>query len=173
MKSNIVLIGMAASGKSTTGVVLAKTMGKNFVDTDLYIQQKTGKTLQAILNEDGIDAFKEIEEEILSGVDACDAVISTGGSAVYYPESIKNLGKDGIIVYLNVPLKVIEKRLSNIKTRGVILQKGETIEDLYNYRAPMYEKYADIVIEAGDSSLEETVEMICRAVDEYRKTEER
>lgn len=168
MKSNIVLIGMAASGKSTTGVVLAKTIQKNFVDTDLYIQQRTGKTLQDILNQDGIEAFKEIEADVLTGVNEKDSVISTGGSAVYYPEAMKALGENGIIVYLNVPLEVIEERLSNIKTRGVILKKGETIEDLYNYRKPMYEKYADIVIDAGYTTLEETVELICEAVKKYK-----
>ncbi|MBE6021177.1 MAG: shikimate kinase [Clostridiales bacterium] len=167
MKSNIVLIGMAASGKSTTGVVLAKTINKNFVDTDLYIQQRTGKTLQDILNQDGIEVFKEIEEDILKNVDAENCVISTGGSAVYYPEAMKALSEKGIIVYLNVPLEVIEERLSNIKTRGVILKKGETIADLYYYRKPMYEEYADIVIDAGSTTLEETIELICEAVNEY------
>ncbi|MBR6701211.1 MAG: shikimate kinase [Firmicutes bacterium] len=167
MKSNIVLIGMAASGKSTTGVVLAKTINKNFVDTDLYIQQRTGKTLQDILNQDGIEVFKEIEEDILKNVDAENCVISTGGSAVYYPEAMKALSEKGIIVYLNVPLEVIEERLSNIKTRGVILKKGETIADLYHYRKPMYEEYADIVIDAGSTTLEETIELICEAVNEY------
>ena len=167
MKSNIVLIGMAASGKSTTGVVLAKTINKKFFDTDLYIQQRTGKTLQDILNQDGIEVFKEIEEDILKNVDAENCVISTGGSAVYYPEAMKALSEKGIIVYLNVPLEVIEERLSNIKTRGVILKKGETIADLYYYRKPMYEEYADIVIDAGSTTLEETIELICEAVNEY------
>lgn len=167
MKSNIVLIGMAASGKSTTGVVLAKTLNKSFADTDLYIQQRTGKTLQDILNQDGIEVFKEIEEDVLVGVDLNNCVISTGGSAVYYPKAMEALGKNGIIVYLNVPLEVIEERLSNIKTRGVILKKGETIADLYNYRKPMYEQYADIVIDAGYTTLEETVELICEAVEKY------
>lgn len=167
MKSNIVLIGMAASGKSTTGVVLAKTVNKNFVDTDLYIQQRTGKTLQDILNQDGIEVFKEIEEDVLKNVDVENCVISTGGSAVYYPEAMEALSKKGIIVYLNVPLEVIEERLSNIKTRGVILKKGETIADLYHFRKPLYEKYADIVIDAGSTTLEETIELICTAVEKY------
>ena len=165
MKSNIVLIGMAASGKSTTGVVLAKTIQKNFIDTDLLIQQKTGKSLQQILDEEGIEAFKKIETEILCRVGARNAVISTGGSAVYYPEAMEALGKDGIIVYLNVPLAEIERRLKNIKTRGVILEEGQTIGDLYHQRKPLYEKYADIVINGGEAGIERTVEGICSAID--------
>ena len=168
-KSNIVLIGMAASGKSTTGVVLAKTLGKNFIDTDLYIQQRTGKTLQEVLDEDGIDAFKEVEEDILTSLEAQNSVISTGGSAVYYPKSMENLKNDGIVVYLNASHDEIERRLNNIKTRGVILEDGQTIADLYELRRPMYEKYADITISVDEITLEEAVESIALSLAWIKK----
>lgn len=163
--SNIILVGMPACGKSITGVVLAKTMRKGFVDTDLLIQEAEQRPLQEILNTDGIDAFKEAEERVLVNLDAENSVVSTGGSAIYYPAAMEHLKKHGKVVYLKVSLKTIEKRLNNIKTRGVAMKKGDTIADLYKRRIPLYEKYADITIEADGLEVEETVEKIIAAAD--------
>ena len=137
-KTNIVLIGMPSCGKSVTGVVLAKILNKKFVDGDLLIQEKAGKGLQAIINEDGIEAFKKLEEDVLGSIDVTNAVIATGGSAVYYDSAMQHLKKDGIILYIDVPIEDIKKRLRNIKTRGVAMGKGQTLDDLYALRKPLY-----------------------------------
>ena len=160
-KTNIVLIGMPSCGKSVTGVVLAKILNKKFVDGDLLIQEKAGKGLQAIINEDGIDAFKKLEEEVLGSIDVTNAVIATGGSAVYYDSAMQHLKKDGIILYIDVPIEDIKKRLRNIKTRGVAMGKGQTLDDLYALRKPLYEKYAELTVKSSNKqSMEDTVEDI-------------
>lgn len=160
-KTNIVLIGMPSCGKSVTGVVLAKILNKKFVDGDLLIQERAGKGLQAIINEDGIDAFKKLEEEVLSSIDVTNAVIATGGSAVYYDSAMEHLKKEGIVVYIDVPLDDIKRRLRNIKTRGVAMGKGQTLDDLYAMRKPLYEKYAEVTVKSSNrQSMEDTVEDI-------------
>ena len=164
-KSNIVLIGMPSCGKSVTGVVLAKILNKKFVDVDLMIQERAGKGLQAIINEDGIDAFKKLEEEVLLTVDFTNAVIATGGSAIYYDAAMEHLKINGTVVYIDVPIVDIKKRLKNIKTRGVAMGKGLTLDDLYNIRKPLYEKYADVTVKSyNKNSMEDTVEAILAAV---------
>ena len=161
---NIVLIGMPACGKSVTGVVLAKTLKMKFVDVDLMIQDKAGKGLQDIINEDGIDAFKALEEEVLMSVDVKNTVIATGGSAVYYLRAMKHLQEGGTVVYIKASLKAIKKRLRNIKTRGVAMGKDQTLDDLYAIRVPLYEKYADITVNSDRYSMEKTVEAIIAAI---------
>jgi len=160
-KTNIVLIGMPSCGKSVTGVVLAKILNKKFVDGDLLIQERAGKGLQAIINEDGIEAFKKLEEDVLGSIDVTNAVIATGGSAVYYDSAMQHLKKDGIILYIDVPIEDIKKRLRNIKTRGVAMGKGQTLDDLYALRKPLYEKYAEVTVKSSNKqSMEDTVEDI-------------
>ena len=160
--NNIILIGMPSCGKSVTGVVLAKALNMKFTDTDLLIQEKAGKSLQQIINEDGIDAFKTLEKEILIGIDAENTVIATGGSAVYYEEAMENLKKQGCVVYIEASLRTVKKRLRNIKTRGVAMAKGQTLEDLYKIRVPLYKKYADVTVYTGNGSMEETVFQIIK-----------
>ena len=154
---NIILTGMPACGKSTLGVVLAKTLGMSFVDTDLLIQEHTGRLLQDIIDHDGMEEFLRIEEYILTHVQAENSVIATGGSAVYSDRGMKYLRTIGEIVYIRLPLNEIEKRLNNIKTRGIAMAPGENLEDLYNRRIPLYEKYADIVLDAEGMNLEESL----------------
>lgn len=162
---NIILIGMPACGKSITGVVLAKTMRKSFIDTDLLIQEREERALQDIINESGNDYFRKVEEEVLCSMDTSNSVISTGGSAIYYDSAMKHLKEQGTVVYLKVALETIEARLNNIKTRGVTMEKGATIASLYDERIPLYEKYADVIIEADGFEVEETVEAIINAVN--------
>ena len=131
MKSNIILIGMPAAGKSTIGVLLAKTMLKCFVDTDLIIQSKCGCGLCNIIEKEGTDAFLKIENDIICSQEYCHSVVATGGSAVYGEEAMAHLGKDGIIIYLDITLEEIEKRIGNITTRGVAMKNGSTLADLY------------------------------------------
>lgn len=161
-KSNIVLIGMPGAGKSTVGVVLAKTAALEFVDTDLLIQKQTGRKLQEIIDNDGIDEFLKTEGEIISRVDCKNSVIATGGSAVFSESAMNNLRRDGVIVFLDVPLAEIKRRVDNITTRGIAMKSGETLETVYNERLPLYKKYADITVDLADT--EHTVKKILEAL---------
>lgn len=159
---NIVLIGMPAVGKSTIGVLLAKTLGFAFVDTDLIIQQSTGRLLQDIIDRDGLDAFCIDEERAICSVSAeSNTVIATGGSAVYSREAMKFLKKRGIAYYLSLPTEELAKRLVNITTRGIAKRPEDTIEDVFRRRDELYQEYADITIECLGKSPEETVAEIC------------
>ena len=161
-KNNIVLIGMPGAGKSTVGVVLAKTAALEFVDTDLLIQKQTGRKLQEIIDNDGIEAFLKIEGEVISKLDCKNSVIATGGSAVFSESAMNNLSRNGIIVFLDVPLDEIKCRVNNITTRGIAMKPGETLETVYNERLPLYKKYADITVDLADT--EHTVKKILEAL---------
>ena len=158
--TNLILIGMPACGKSTMGVVLAKTLGMSFIDTDLLIQQEEGEKLQKIIDERGMEAFLAIEERVLSQVKADNAVISTGGSAVYSKTAMEHLKSIGKIVYICLSLEEIQRRLKNIKTRGIAMKPGETLEDLYNKRVPLYEQYADITLQSEGLGIESSIERL-------------
>jgi len=148
---NIILIGMAGCGKSTVGVLLAKTLGCGFIDTDLLIQKKEKKLLQQIINEDGLAQFLAAEEAVLCEVDTESTVIATGGSAVYSKAGMAALKKNGVCVWLKLPFSEIERRIHNIATRGIAISPGKTLRDVFDEREPLYEAYADIIIEgAGD-----------------------
>ena len=143
---------MPASGKSTVGVILAKVIGYDFIDTDILIQRKTGKRLAQIIADDGVEGFLEIENRVNASVEADHCVIATGGSAVYGEEAMRHFIEIGHIMYLKVSYAAIEKRLGNMKKRGVALREGQTLRDLYEERTALYEKYADTVIEEqGDA----------------------
>lgn len=168
MKDNIILIGMPGVGKSTIGVILAKVLGYTFLDTDLVIQQREGKLLREIIAEAGTDGFLEIEDRINSGIHAERAVIATGGSAVYGERAMEHFQKIGTIVYLHVSYPILEKRLHDIKGRGVVLREGQNLRDLYAERTPLYESYADIVIEEEQKDVEETVEVLIEQLQNGR-----
>ena len=157
MKSNIILIGMPAAGKSTIGVLLAKTLLKSFVDTDLIIQSKYGCGLCDIIEKEGTDTFLKIENDIICSQEYLSSVVATGGSAVYGEEAMAHLSKDGIIVYLDLSLGEIEKRIGNITTRGVAMKNGTTLSELYEERLPLYNKYADITVACDGKTAEEIV----------------
>lgn len=159
---NLILTGMPACGKSTLGVVLAKTLGMRFVDTDLLIQEVENRKLQEIIDEQGMEEFLRIEEKVLSGVRTENSIISTGGSAVYSDKAMKHLKSIGDVVYIKLSLNEVERRLNNIKTRGIAMKPGETLADLYNIRVPLYEKYADITIETEGMGIEESIEILVK-----------
>ncbi len=159
-KSNIVLIGMPGSGKSTLGVLLAKSLGLHFVDTDLIISRKADATLQNILDSDGLDRFLDLEEEVGAELKCEKTVVATGGSMVLSDKAMKNLASQGRVVYINVPLDEIKSRVTNIKTRGIAFRKGETLDDVYRERKFLYEKYADITVDFNDRGVEAAVERI-------------
>lgn len=159
-KDNIVLIGMPASGKSTAGVILAKVLGKKFIDTDLVIQEREKALLSEIIKDKGVAGFMKTEEEAILSVDVKNTVIATGGSAVYGEKAMEHLKENGTVVYLKVEKDELFKRLTDIKERGVVLMEGENIEEMYDSRIVLYEKYADIIIEERDSTIEETIRKI-------------
>lgn len=152
-------------GKSTVGVILAKIIGYRFLDADLVIQEKQNALLKDIIAERGVDGFIAVENDILSTIDAKKTVIATGGSAVYGKEAMEHLSKIGIVVYLKLPFSEIDKRLGDIKGRGVVLRDNQTLEDLYNERSVLYEKYADYTVNEEGLSIEGTVEELMRQVD--------
>lgn len=155
---NIVLIGMPACGKSTIGVLLAKSLGFSFIDTDLIIQRQTGRLLQAIIDSEGLDAFCIAEERAIVSVnDTSGAIIATGGSAVYSRTAMLHLKEHGLIYYLSLPTSEVEKRLYNIKSRGIAMRRGDTIEEVFARRRALYEEYADITVECLGKSMEEIV----------------
>ena len=151
-KTNLILIGMPASGKSTVGVILAKVLGYGFIDTDILIQRAQKKRLAQIINEVGVDGFLEVENRVNASVEADHCVIATGGSAVYGEDAMRHFKEIGHIMYLKTDFETIRKRLGNIRQRGVALREGQTLRDLYDERTVLYEKYADTVIEeSGDA----------------------
>lgn len=156
---------MPASGKSTVGVLLAKSIGFQFADTDLFIQQKTGEPLQQTIDEKGLDCFLETEERVLCGLSLSRYVIATGGSAVLSDKAMAHLKKNGTVIFLDLPLDEIKRRMTNIKTRGIAMQSGESIDSIFEKRLPLYRKYADITVSLTPCALEETVEKILGALD--------
>jgi len=159
---NIVLIGMPGAGKSTIGVILAKSLLFDFCDTDLSIQKSTCKSLSQIINEEGVDAFIKLEEEIICSEAFAGCVVATGGSAVYGEKAMEKLKENGIIVYLKVSPEELGNRIKNIHTRGIAMKDGTTISELYEERAYLYEKYADITIECDGKTAEECVDLIVK-----------
>lgn len=158
--NNIILIGMAGCGKSTVGVLLAKALGMGFLDTDLVIQRREGKKLQEIINGDGLEYFKRAEDAALLSVETDNTVIATGGSAVYYNDAMKHLKAGGKCVWLALPFDVIERRIRNIKTRGIAIAPGKTLRDVFEERQPLYEKYADIRVDCAGSAEDNVAEVI-------------
>lgn len=161
---NIVLIGMPGVGKSTIGVVLAKILGYQFMDSDLLIQKQEGKVLHELISLHGIDGFIAIENQVNRDIQVQDHVIATGGSVVYGSEAMEALGKDGLIVYIQLSYENLKKRLGNLSRRGVVIKKGRTLLDLYKERCPLYEKYADVTVNIDGLTIEKSIEKIRKAV---------
>lgn len=158
--NNITLIGMPGAGKSTVGVVLAKLLAYEFLDSDLLIQKREKKHLWQIIEERGQDGFNQVEEEVNCSIDTEDTIIATGGSAVYSDPAMQHFKKIGVVVYLKVSCQELRKRLGDLKKRGVSMKEGQTLEDLYEERRPLYEKYADIVINLDELDVRKTAEQI-------------
>lgn len=166
MGNNIILIGMPGAGKSTIGVILAKTLGMDFLDSDLVICRETGKTLQRILDEDGLTAFLRLEEQIVCGLTPQKTVLATGGSVPMSDNAMEHLKNQGTVIYLEVGLEELRTRLSNIKTRGIAFGPGESLDTLYAHRVPIYESWADFTIHADPTcnNIEHMVDQIVEAL---------
>lgn len=161
---NIVLIGMPTAGKSTVGVILAKMMGYQFIDSDLVIQTKEDRLLKDIIAEQGVDGFLQIENRINADIHATNSIIATGGSVVYGEEAMEHLRAIGKVVYIKLSYETILSRLSNAKQRGVVLREHQTLMDLYEERCPLYEKYAHFVVDGENLDIEEVVNKILKIV---------
>ena len=158
MENNVTLIGMPGSGKSTVGVLLAKALGYQFIDTDLVLQQLEGALLQDILDQRGVEAFLDAEEAAVRDLDCAKSVIAPGGSVVCRSGGMARLKELGPVVYLHVPLPELIRRVDNITTRGIAMAPGQTLADVYAQREPLYRQYADLTVEvAPGAGLEETV----------------
>ena len=155
--ANIVLIGMPGCGKSTVGVLLAKALQMDFVDTDIVLQQQQGKKLQEIIDQVGNDAFLKMEEDCVRGLECDRTVVATGGSVVYGAEAMAHLKAIGTVVYLRLTCENITERLGDLHARGVTIKPGWTLRDLYNERCPLYEQYADIVQDCDGLRLRDVV----------------
>jgi shikimate kinase len=167
---NLVLIGMPGVGKSTIGVVLAKTMGLSFLDTDLMIQKRESRLLHSIISEDGIEGFLKLEEDVLSSIHCSDMVIATGGSAVLSSKAMNHLKELGPVVFLKLDYQSIRKRIRNITTRGIVMGRDQSLLDVFNERMPLYEAYADFTVDCRGLSVEGIVAQIFR---QYRHLTQR
>ncbi len=156
--TNIVLIGMPGAGKTTLGKTLAQSLGLDFVDTDTLIEEKAGISLQEILENQGLEGFKTCEGEVVASLHLSRHVIATGGSVVYSSAAMKNLKKNSVIIYIDVPPDILEKRVHNPSGRGMVRPPGMSLQDLFRERKPLYEKYADLTISDRGSEPEELKE---------------
>lgn len=158
---------MPGSGKSTIGVILAKKTARAFIDTDVMIQTREGRSLQTIIDHDGYMALRKIEERNLLTLNCTNHVISTGGSAAYSDTAMKHLKSIGTIIFLNVKLNTLTKRIRNFDTRGLAKRTDQTFEDLFNERYLLYRKYADMIIDNSDMNQEEVCEEIVTDIDKF------
>ena len=160
MKSNITLIGMPGSGKSTVGIILAKYLSLGFIDTDVLIQINQQKTLQEIINESDYLNLRKVEEKELLKINITNHIIATGGSAVYSKKAMIHLRDISTIVFLEVEIKEIQKRIHNYETRGVAKAKSQSFQELFNERQTLYKKYAELTVDSNKQSQEEIAEII-------------
>jgi len=162
-KSNVILIGMPGAGKSTVGVILAKRLGLEFLDTDLLIQSREGRHLQQIISDEGLPAFRRIEERVLAGLGAVRrTVIATGGSAVYSEAAMDILRREGWLVFLDAPCAELERRIGDMDHRGLVIDPGESFAHLYARRHPLYRRYADATVAVAGRTVEEIAGEIVR-----------
>ena len=165
---SIILIGMPSCGKSTLGVLLAKRLGYRFIDSDLLIQEKTGKLLHEIISAEGNEGFIRIENEINQKITDENAVIATGGSAIYGDEAMAHLKTLGKVVYLKIDYEEMCRRLGDFSHRGVVMRNGNTLEEMYAERVPLYEKYADLTVDVCNAQLSDSLAKICKEVTIYK-----
>jgi len=158
---NIILIGMPGAGKSTVGVLLAKRLGYHFVDTDLVLQAEQQARLQEIIARVGLERFKELEADVMCNLSTTRSVVATGGSVVYSARAMARLKQLGQLVFIDIPLAELQTRVNDMDTRGLVIGPGESYEQLYRERQPLYERYAEVTIHGGGL----TVEAVAAAIE--------
>ena len=164
MKQNYILIGLPTAGKSTLGVVLAKTLGYDYLDTDLLIQKHEGCRLEETIRRIGDEAFLDLEAEVCSSLQADHTVIATGGSVIYRDHAMEHLKTLGTVVYLKISLETLQARMHDAQSRGVVIREGQTIEGLYHERVRLYERYADLIVDEGNMEFEEVLNSVLAAI---------
>ncbi len=167
-KTNLVLVGMPGAGKSTIGVLLAKKLAMDFVDTDLLIQVQYGDALQEIMNTKGYLELRKIEESVICDINYLSYIIATGGSAVYSNKAMEHLKKTSKVIFLDVPFDEILRRVVDFETRGIAMRSDQTFEDLYQERRPLYQKYADITVQCDGKNQELIISEICNTLEEIQ-----
>lgn len=167
--NNIILIGMFGSGKSTVGRIIADQLRYTLVDTDQLIERKYKKSLQRVLDELGMKSFMAMEDKTLQDIQTRRCVVAPGGSSVYYPKGMANLRKLGPVVFLKVDLAEIKDRIPDISNRGTVRRGGDSIPALYRERAPLYRKYADIIVDANSQNWQKTAAEVIKALDIWRE----
>ena len=163
--NNITLIGMPGSGKSTIGVVLAKILGYTFIDTDILMQNQENRLLHEILESDGISRFLNIESRVITSCDYEKCVIATGGSAVLCENTMNYLSNMSRIVYLKLRLEFLKERINSIQTSGIVMSENQSLEDVYEIREPLYEQYADLIIDCNNKGFEEVINNIIMMIN--------
>ncbi len=148
-------MGCRGRGKSTIGIVLAKRLGRRFLDTDVEIQARQGRRLQELIDKEGLAAFRKVEEQALLGLDVSETVIATGGSAVYSDNGMAALKRRGTTVFLDLPLEILTERVRDMDTRGIVIDPGESFAELYCKRLPLYRRWADRIVDCRGRSVEE------------------
>lgn len=165
-KSNIILIGMPGAGKSTVGVILAKRIGFHFIDTDLLIQSQEKSRLQQIIDSQGLENFRKIEEQMLLSLHTEQSVIATGGSVVYSEKGLEVLGKTGLLIYIQVSLTGLQKRIADMGQRGLVMAKEQTFEQLYQERTPLYKKFAKLTISGEGINAEQVAATVEKKINQ-------
>ncbi|MEN8189441.1 MAG: shikimate kinase [Thermodesulfobacteriota bacterium] len=165
-KTNIVLIGMAGAGKSTVGLSLARCLGRPFVDTDDLISSSRGSTLQETIDREGVETFRRYEEQVLLEVSLRDHVIATGGSVIYSERGMAHLRSCGTVVYLDLPLEVLQARVDNVDGRGLVRSPEQSFAELFEERQPLYGQWADLTIDCSGKSVDEISHEITTALGE-------
>ena len=147
----ISIIGMAASGKTTIGRETAALIGWEHMDTDHVIESFYGCRLQQITDSMTKDAFLDLEAEIIQSISVGSMVLSTGGSVIYRQKTMDFLASLGPIVHIDVPLPIILERIARKPDRGLAINPGQTIEDLYNERRELYQKATTTRFEGSEA----------------------
>ncbi|MBE6579252.1 MAG: shikimate kinase [Ruminococcaceae bacterium] len=169
---NVILVGMPGSGKSTLGILLAKKIHYGYIDSDSVIVAGAGKLLPDLIAELGNEGFLALEARVNASLDVRSCVISTGGSAIYRGDVIEKMKKNGVVVYLKISYEEMAKRLGDYKRRGVVLQEGFTLRDLYEERAPLYERHADYILPLDGETVEESTDKLVELLGDAIRAED-
>jgi shikimate kinase len=163
--ANLILIGMPGVGKSTIGVLVAKFANLGFLDTDLLLETREGRSLQQIVDQDGYLGMRAAEERLILSLDCHNHVISTGGSVVYSQPAMEHLQSLGRIIFLYLPLELLHPRLTDLDTRGLVRRPGQSLAELYAERLPFYRRYTDLTIDCQGLTQEQVARAVCARLE--------